>query len=351
MKKLILIVSIIFLTNNQVFAQLIKAQLKEHTANVETVAFSSNGKYFVSSGWDGAVNLYDIDSTGMPIFKYAFMGHLGAVTSLNFSRNNKYIISCGKDYSARLWDIEFPDSSKSFNMHLEPVTNAFLDPSGRVLITCSADGTIRNTSLLDAKKSKIIKVGTPINDLRVSKDYRFYYVALKGTSISKIDAHTAKVIKEFTGHQDEVNAIDISPDGNFMASASNDKTIIIWDLNTGKESKKLTGFEWKVTSVEFSGDGKYIIGGCNEGTTKLFNVETGALVTDFKEVGTSVHDVAFSPNGTYIAVATSLKDTEQYGAVIYVSGVVVEKKVFQPRNAKGKNKYAPRPAVKPNTSR
>ncbi|MDI1233483.1 MAG: WD40 repeat domain-containing protein [bacterium] len=322
MKSLFIAVLVCFLFANQSFAQGLKVRLTEHTANVETVAYSTNGLYFVSSGWDGAVNLYTIDSVGVPVFKQSFLGHLGAVTSLNFSKNNKFIISCGKDYSARIWNIEFPDSSKTFNMHYESVTNAFLDASGKNIITCSVDGTIKNTNIYDSRKSKTIKVGKSINDLVISRDGKFYYAALKGGTIAKIETGSTKTIAEFTGHNDEINTLDISPDGKFLASGSSDKTIIIWDLITGKELKKLIGFEWKVTCVKFSSDGQFIIGGCNDGTTKLFDVNTGKLISDFAELSKNVRDVAFSANAKQIAIATNL-ESANYGAVIYNSGVFI----------------------------
>lgn len=316
-------------------AQSLKVKLTDHTANVETVAYSQDGRYFASSGWDGVVNLYTFDSAGIPRLNHSFFGHLGAVTSLCFSANNKFIVSCGKDFSARVWNIAFPDSSRTFNVHFEAVTKAFLEPSGKMLVTSSTDGTIKNTSMIDPKKSRSILVGKSVNDVQMSKDYKFYYVAVKGGNILKIETSSTKTVEELAGHKDDVNTLDLSTDGRFLASGSSDKTIIIWDLAEGKEVKKLTGFEWKVTSLDFSHDGKYIIGGCNDGTTKLFDVATGKLITDFSELSKNVRDVAFNPLETQIAIATNL-DTDKYGALIFNSGVAYAKPeaVVKPKDSK-----------------
>ena len=116
MKRNLSIFFAIFVCSYLAVSQNLKVKLTDHTANVEIIGYSPDGRYFASSGWDGVVNLYNMDSTGIPKFKYAFLGHLGAVTSLCFSANSKLIISCGKDYSARIWNIDFPDSSKTFNV-------------------------------------------------------------------------------------------------------------------------------------------------------------------------------------------------------------------------------------------
>jgi len=307
---------------NKIDSQTFKTKLTDHSANVEAVAFSADGKSFASGGWDGVVNLYTFDSTGLPKLKQSFTGHLGAVISLNFSKNGRYLVSCSKDYSSRIWNIDTPAKSKVFNLHLEPVTASFLDPSNKFLISSSLDGTIRTTNVNDAMKSKILKLSGPIMDLQISKDMKFYYVAFKGGTIKKFQTGGKNLeISAFTGHTDDINSIEISPDGNFMASASNDKTIIIWDLNSGKIHKTLTGFEWKVTSIKYSSDGKYIIGGCNDGVSKIFDISTGKAVTELKEMGKNVRDVSISRDGTTALVATHM-DAQKFGVILYSTGII-----------------------------
>lgn len=331
--------------------QALKVKLTEHTGNVESVAYSSDGKYFASGAWDGNVNLYAIDSFGNIVLKKTYTGHMGAIVSLSFSKNNKYLVSCSKDYSSRLWNIDTPQKSKNFNIHLQPVTSGFLDPSNKYLITSSLDGTIKITGISDGK-SRSIDAGGPVNDLQLSKDSRYYFAAIKGGIIKMIETGGKNAeVTTFTGHTDEINAIDVSPDGNFLASASSDKTIMIWDLATEKSVKKLQGFEWKVTSLKYTVDGKYIVGGCNNGVAKLFEVETGKAISDFNALGKNVRDVAFSKDGKDIAVATHM-ETEKFGAVVYNSGVssggppAVSNKPKPAPKPKPKPKPAPKPAPK-----
>lgn len=331
----------LFLLAFTIDSQTFKTKLTDHTANVEAVAFSADGKSFASGGWDGAVNLYTFDSTGFPKLKQTFTGHLGAVISLNFSKNGKYLVSCSKDYSSRVWNIDTPSKSKVFNLHLEPVTASFLDPTNKFLISSSLDGTIRTTNLNDAMKSKILKLSGPIMDLQISKDLKFYYVAFKGGTIKKIQTTGKNLeISSFTGHTDDINTIEISPDGNFMASASNDKTIIIWDLNTGKSSKTLSGFEWKVTSLKYSSDGKYIIGGCNNGVAKIFDIESSKTVSELKDMGKNVRDVSISRDGSVAIIATHM-DAQNFGAVLYNTGIITTPVPETGADGKAKKTVAP----------
>ena len=302
-------------------AQTFKTKLNDHSANVEALSFSTDGKYMASGAWDGHINLYVFDSLGMPVLKTTFKGHLGAVTCLNFSNNSKYLVSSSKDYTARIWNIDTPSKHKVFNLHLEPVSAAFLDPSNKNLITGSLDASIKTTPVNDPLKTKTIKVSAPVLDLQLSKDMKYYIVALKGGLIKTIEtAGSNAEVLVLKGHTDDVNAIDLSPNGSQLASASNDKTIIIWDLSTGKSSKVLNGFSWKVTSVKFSSDGKYLLGGCNDGTAQMFELSQYKSIYTFKDMGSNVRNIDFSRNGQLIAIATFMT-ADTYGLILYQSGI------------------------------
>lgn len=343
---LVLFASILHRIDSQTF----KTKLVDHQANVETVAFSADGKMFASGGWDGNVNLYTFDSSGNPVLKDKYVGHLGAVVSLCFSKNGKYLVSCSKDYSSRIWNIDTPAKHKVFNLHLEPVTASFLDISNKFLISSSLDGTIRTTNVNDAMKSKIIKLTGPIMDLQISYDRKFFFVACKGGVIKQIQTGGKNLeIMTFTGHTDDVNSIEISPDGKFLASASNDKSIIIWDISTGKISKKLSGFEWKVTSIKYSSDGSYILGGCNNGMAKLFEIANSKVVSEFNELGKNVRDVAISRDGSIVIVATHM-DADKFGAIIYNTGISTTP-IPEPVNGRVKRTVQPNGKAKGTTKK
>ncbi len=323
------------------FAQNFKLKLTDHLINIESVAYSQDGKQFASGGLDGTINLYTIDSSGNPTFSKSLNGHLASVNILNFSKNGKYLVSSSKDLSSRIWNLDTLDKSKIINFHLELVTASFLDATNKYLISTSLDGNIRISNLNDFKKSKTIKLNAPIADLKISTDNKFYYVAFKNGTIKKIETKGKnEEIMVFKGHGDEINSIDLSSDGNVLASGSSDKSIILWDVLTGKQLKKLIGFEWKVNIVRFSSDGNYIVGGGNDGETKLFEVSSGKNLQNFKELGRNVRCLCWSKTGEQIAVAT-IQEGEKFGAVVYNTGVKVETKSSKnnvpPANSKSKS--------------
>lgn len=322
MKRIVqILVLSYFFSPYLIVSQTFKTKLTEHKANIESLTFSPDGSKMASGDWNGTIQLYTLDSNKNFVLANTLSGHLAAITTLKFSRNGKYLVSSSKDYSVKVWNLDTIDKSKTFNPHTLPITSAFLDPSSKYLITGSEDGTVKTTSISNVKKTREIKIGSPVTSVLVTKNFKYYYVAMKGGIIKKYEAFGKNnLILTFTGHTDDINDLDLSPDERFLASASNDKSIIVWDAMTGKTYKTLNGFEWKVTSLEFSSDGKHIVGGCNDGFAKLFEVETAKLVSNFNEMGKNVRDVTLSNDGTILAVAT-YTDGEIFGAIIYDSGI------------------------------
>src|SRR5262249_55702571 len=72
-----------------------------HTNWIGSVAFSPNGKTFLTARGDATAALWDVD-TGKELRR--FEGHAGFVHSAAFSRDGKRVVTGGEDKSARIWD-------------------------------------------------------------------------------------------------------------------------------------------------------------------------------------------------------------------------------------------------------
>ncbi len=322
MKKVLnLMFYVIF--SSLLYAQDMKIKLTEHKRKVECVAFSNNGKLMVSGAWDGNINIYKLDSSNNPVFSQTLSGHLGAVTRLWFHKNNRYLVSCSKDFTVKFWNIDTPYLVQTFSPHAEGATMAYLDPSAKFLITSGADGTIKMTNIKEPKKIKNYDLGGAVYHFVISKDFKFFYAAIKGLTIKKMSVGNAELITEYKGHSDEANYLDLSNDGKFLASASNDKTVKIWDLATSKNTSTLTGHEWKVTSVKWTFDGQYVISSCNNGVSILHEIASGKQIKTFGSIGNNSRELALINNASIVAIATHFTEGEFFGAILYNTGISV----------------------------
>ena len=183
-----------------------------------------------------------------------FKGHTDKVNSVYFSPDKKYIISSSRDKTIKIWDAKTLKEIHSFTYKYS-MYDAVFTPDGQKILVAGISGiflydfkTKKQLKKFDVYTSADKEVHNDGNILKISPDGKSFAVArLSSGEIDIWDIETGKLIETLKGHINEVNSMAYSPDGKFLYSASDDRTIKIWDVKKAKEMLTMVSFsdgEW-----------------------------------------------------------------------------------------------------------
>ena len=293
--------------------------LKGHTKPVLSVVFSSDGTSIASGGMDNTICLWDVQ-TGKR--QKTLKGHLNAVLSVVFDPKGETLASGGKDNTLRLWDVETGTLQETFELleYTEYLKMTF-NPNGKTLATWD----FGNIHLWDIETGVIDKTlkgheRDVVYDIAFNPNGKTIATAMTNGTIRLWHTQTAEQHRILMGHKDLVYNVAFSPDGKTLTSGSYDGTLRWWDLETGECRNTRTGHNSGAVNVTYSPDGKTIATATGNDAVSLWNAQTGILLQTLKvQHSNTINNVSFSADGKILAGGG-------YGRVIHLWDVKTGKR-------------------------
>ena len=220
--------------------------LFEHDVAVQSVAFSADGKSFVSGSIDKTVKLWDMQTGGVV---KTFHGHTATVRCVSISPDMTRIASGSRDTTIRLWDIQKGECCYVIEEHDSDINTISFSPiNPNLFISASDDDIIQQWD---------------INGQRVGPAHYGHHVVFSsdGTRFMSWDGEVAAVQNTNSGlvvtklqvTSSQFSCCCFSPDDKFIAGGVGD-TVYIWDI-TGSEPcliRTFVGHARLITSIAFS---------------------------------------------------------------------------------------------------
>ncbi|KAJ5921987.1 hypothetical protein N7516_009690 [Penicillium verrucosum] len=157
--------------------------------DILNLRFSPDARLLAVSLLDNTVKVFFVDSLKLFLNLY---GHKLPVLSMDISYDSKLIVTCSADKTVRLWGLDFGDCHKAFLAHEDSIMAVAFVPHNK-------DGNGHN-----------------------------FFSASKDRNIKYWDGDKFEQIQRLVGHHGEIWALAMSRTDDFIVSASHDKSIRIW---------------------------------------------------------------------------------------------------------------------------
>jgi WD40 repeat protein/tetratricopeptide (TPR) repeat protein len=234
----------------------------EHPRGVRSVAFSPDGRTILTGCQDGMARLWDA-TTGRPIgqpMKHPGSEGMWVVYLAAFSPDGKTILTGGEDSTARLWDTASGQAVGRPMDHSAPVRSIAFSPDGKLILTGSEDKTAR------------------------------FWDAATGEQIGREFEHPASVC-----------SVAFSPDGKTILTGCLDPMARLWGADVGRPVGRLLDYgSHGLQSVVFGHEGKTLLAAGWDGRIRSWDVASGQLVGQPVKVGYHIFGIALSPDGKTI---------------------------------------------------
>jgi WD40 repeat protein len=218
-----------------------------HRGPVTCAVGIPNTRKALTSGYDGAVALFDLDSGAVKLLGYH--GHL--VNRINVNREGTRAASSSSDYTIFIWNLETLTVERVLRGHGDDVEDfAF------------ADGDI---------------------GVSVSRDQR----------ILLWDLSTGAVIRTIEEHEKDVLAVVAH--GGSIYTSGDDMTLRQWDLSTGHMRRKWGPFEHETDTCAIDPVLGRAVLGCDDGIIRVFDTHSGELMREIPAHASGIKKVCTSP--------------------------------------------------------
>ena len=173
-----------------------------------------------------------------------FEGHAANVNSVAYSADGKQIASCSNDKTIRVWDVS-TGSRRTFRetySHWHSTSFVAFSPDCTQI---ASDLALFNLSTGSRTPHGFGKVGLAVSCFAFSPDGR--YLASVGSELGfRIwDASSHESIVELVGHKRDIPSVAFFPDGKQIMSASHDGTIRVWDIELLEERGEMDWWRMK----------------------------------------------------------------------------------------------------------
>lgn len=244
-------------------------------------SFSPDGQRVATSDAKGEARLYrNPPETPLLTVSIPRLKSGGDVT-VQFCPNSRWFVATGSDKRIHIWDALSGKEHISVSRPGVRQRPLVISPDSKLISAIDEDGY----NLWEVESGKRRFSGSGIASIecadRFSPDSKSILVG-HGDTFYLRDTRDGTIRFALRGHHGSALASAFSPDGRRIATAGNDHQIKIWDAANGRELLSIVGHKSSVFHVAFSADGRRLISCGRDGTTKIWTAASDREIAEWK---------------------------------------------------------------------
>lgn len=187
-------------------------------------------------------------------------------------------------------------SCKELRGHSKAVYSLSHDPSGQLLLSTSADETVRLWDSVNARcLTRYLTVG-PTWDVDFGPFGFYFALAHQNRTASVYSTDRDVPLRVFCGHESDVTCCRWHPNAAYFLTGSDDRTVRMWDIRAGSCMSEFVEFISPISKITISPDGNYFAAGCENGSIAVLDLRFCRRTAILEGHVGPILDVSFSPD-------------------------------------------------------
>ena len=280
-----------------------------HTARVNAIRWSPDGKLIASISDDHTVQIWDA-TTGRQITTYP--EEKGFDLAIAWSPDGKYLAIGGNNNSVLIMETLTGRLHSTYKCEAKVVAALDWSPNGKYLAAGSANiwpflNTEDTTEIFDPLTGDhVFTYHSPPRAtaaLTWSPDNKYLAFASNDGQVEILDIANISLVHTYHGSSDQVNTVMWSPDGQYIAVGNADGMVQIWNTRPREVVYTYYGHSGAILTLSWAPNVEHIASSGEDQTVQVWNVRTGKTVQTYYGHSGMVFSVVWSPDGQRIASA------------------------------------------------
>jgi WD40 repeat protein len=215
-----------------------------------------------------------------------------------WSPDGQLLVSASADHTIRIWDAKTGKLAKVLEGHTQKVNCVAWIPHENIILSGSEDGTLRLWNIADEKQNQIIlRQEMPIRSAAWSQANQKLAIGTEDGSVWLVGIEPITQYQMREKHTTSVHTLAWSPHGHTLASASAGGTTRIWDMTTRSVRMTLDGY----TTVAWPPNAHILASTYYDNAIDLWDPQTRHRIGTLEGHTNSICSLAFSYDGSLLA--------------------------------------------------